>query len=122
ARGPGQPRDAAIEHVEDDGDADERRGGGVFAACREDDARVAAEQVGEREKARQQVHASPEAPRLRVAPPEDLQHRHRRQLQRAITLSPPRTRSPVRTSRRQSRGTKTSMRDPNFITPYRSPV
>ena len=42
--------------------------------------------------------------------------------QRAITVSPATTRSPVETSRSHSGGTKTSIREPNFISPTRWPV
>ena len=56
----GQPRDASVEHVEHDREADERRRGLVLAAHRVDDAGVAAEHVAEREQARQQVDAAAE--------------------------------------------------------------
>ena len=62
--GAGQPRDAAVEHVEDDGEADERRGRLELAAHRVDDAGVAAEHVAHREQAGQQVDAAAE-PALR---------------------------------------------------------
>ena len=42
--------------------------------------------------------------------------------QRAMTVSPATTRSPVDTSRSHSGGTKTSIREPNFIRPTRWPV
>ena len=42
--------------------------------------------------------------------------------QRAMTVSPATTRSPVATSRSHSGGTKTSIREPNFIRPTRWPV
>ena len=58
--GAGQPRDAAVEHVEHDREADERRGGLELAAHRVDDARVAAEHVAHREQAGQQVDAAAE--------------------------------------------------------------
>ena len=62
ARRAGQPRDAAVEHVEHDGEADERRGRLELAAHRVDDARVAAEHVAQREQAGQQVDTAPEPP------------------------------------------------------------
>ena len=39
-----------------------------------------------------------------------------------MTVSPPRTRWPLVTVIVHSRGTKTSIREPNFIRPMRSPV
>ena len=60
AGGAGQPRDAAVEHVEHDREADERRRGLVLAAHRVDDAGVAAEHVAHREQAGQQVDAAAE--------------------------------------------------------------
>ena len=48
------PRDAAVEHVEHDRDADERRGLVVLATHRVDHAGVAAEHVAQREEARQE--------------------------------------------------------------------
>ena len=64
--GAGQARDAAVEHVEHDREADERRRGLELAAHRVDDARVAAEHVAHREQAGQQVDA---AARTRCARP-----------------------------------------------------
>ena len=61
ARRAGHARDAAVEHVEHHGDADERRRRRELAAHRVDDAGPAAEQVGEREQAGQQRHAAPDA-------------------------------------------------------------
>ena len=63
ARRVGQPRDAPVEHVEDERDADERRGGREVAAHRVHDAGVAAEHVADGEEARQQVDAAPVAAR-----------------------------------------------------------
>ena len=63
----GQPREEAVERVEHHRDADEQRRGVEVAARRVDDARVAAEQVRDREQRRQQEHAAPEALRP-VAP------------------------------------------------------
>ena len=60
ARGPGHARDAAVEHVEHDGEADERRRCRDVAAHRVDDAGPAAEQVRKREQAGQQRHAAPD--------------------------------------------------------------
>ena len=57
----GHPRDAAVEHVEHDREADERRRGLELAAHRVDDAGVAAEHVAQREQAGQQRHAAPDA-------------------------------------------------------------
>ena len=57
----GHARDAAVEHVEHHGHADERRRGGELAAHRVDDAGPAAEEVGEREQAGQQRHTAPDA-------------------------------------------------------------
>ena len=54
----GQARDPAVEHVEDDGEADERRRGRVLAAHGVDHARVAAEHVAHRQQAGQQVDAA----------------------------------------------------------------
>ena len=45
AGGSRHPRDAAVQHVDDDGETDERRGLLEFAAHRVDDAGVAAEHV-----------------------------------------------------------------------------
>ena len=56
----GQPRDAAVEHVEHEGEADEGRRGLELAAHRVDDAGVAAEHVAHREQAGQQVDAAAE--------------------------------------------------------------
>ena len=58
ARRAGHPRNAAVEHVEHDGEADERRGRLVLAAHRVDDARVPAEHVAHRQQAGQQVDAA----------------------------------------------------------------
>jgi lactate dehydrogenase-like 2-hydroxyacid dehydrogenase len=52
-RGPGHAGNPAVEHVQHHRDADERRRGGQVASHRVDDARPAAEQVGEREQAGQ---------------------------------------------------------------------
>ena len=59
--------DAAVEHVEHDGNTDERCGLLVLPTHRVDHARIAAEQVGEREKARQDVDAPPEPALLVIA-------------------------------------------------------
>ena len=66
--------DATVEQVEHDGHADERRRRGELAAHRVDDAGIAAEHVGEREQARQQVHAPAETALLGVAAPQHVDH------------------------------------------------
>src|SRR5262249_2221495 len=63
AGGPGQSRDSTIEHVGDDGDADEERGRFEVAAHRIDDAGVAAEHVAHREQAGQQRTTTPQSQR-----------------------------------------------------------
>ena len=68
ARRAGHARDAAVQHVEDDGDADEHRRLLEVVAQRVDHAGVAAEQVAEREQAGQQVGAAAHAARDRRAP------------------------------------------------------
>ncbi len=105
--GAGQPRDAAVEHVEHDREADERRGRLVLAAHRVDDARVAAEHVAHREQAGQQVDAAAEAPARAVGraaqkPQASVLPRsgfsmdpNARQCSTAMTVSPPRTMSPT---------------------------
>ena len=66
ARGAGHPRDAPVQHVEHDRDANEERGGVELAVHRVHDAGVAAEQVGHREGAGQQVGPAADPPRVRV--------------------------------------------------------
>jgi hypothetical protein len=68
AGGVGHPRDPPVEHVEDERDADERRGGDEIAAHREHDAGVAAEHVADREQAGQQVDAATEMSAVQVQP------------------------------------------------------
>src|SRR6185503_15613699 len=60
------PRDPAVQHVDDDRDADEGRRLFQLPSHRVDDAGVAAEHVGKRERAGKQVHAAAE-PLLRSA-------------------------------------------------------
>ena len=129
AGGARQPRDAAVEHVEHDRKADERRGRFELAAHRVDDARVAAEHVAHRDQAGQQVHAAPDALArsiLGAAEEADAslglcQHGYL-ECSTAMTVSPPRTLSPTFTVMAAFAGTNTSMRDPNFMMPSRSPA
>ena len=65
-RGAREPRDAAVEHVEHDRDADVRRSALEVAAQRVDDARVAAEHVAHGEETGQQGDAAPQARALVV--------------------------------------------------------
>jgi hypothetical protein len=61
AGGSRHPRNPAVQHVDDDGETDQRRGLLQFAAHRVDDAGVAAEHVRQGEHARKQVDAAAEA-------------------------------------------------------------
>ena len=95
AGSPRHPRDAPVEHVEHDSDADERRGHLELTAHRVDDARVAAEHVAHREEAGQDGDAATRMTRRRVVgrrPGHGKPERTRRSdgLHQAPLLSPPR--------------------------------
>ena len=130
ARGAGEAGDAAVEHVEHDRKTDERCGRLVLPLHRVDNAGVAAEHVAQGEQAGQQVHAAAQAPSRRIRRPSQepetsffsLQHDCCRQCNTAITVSPPRTVSPTFTAIVALTGRYTSIREPNFMMPNRSPA
>ena len=109
-----QPRNPAVEHVQHDREPDVRRRGRVVAPHRVHDAGVAAEHVRHREQARQQVHAPADAAGARIAQRVPAWRSARGASSdpggapvvgpaSRCTVSPPRTRSPTRTSRRGRR-------------------
>src|SRR5207245_10266158 len=105
-------RDPAVEHVEDDGPADERRRFAILAVEGLDDGPEAEEEVAGREQARQDGRSPAEA-----AGPDRLAH-----WRSPTTVTPATARSPFLTRSRISRGRKTSTRLPNLIIPTRSPA
>ena len=124
--GAGEPGDAPVQHVEDHREPDERR----RHCCNwsrivgELDAAVATEHVGHREEAGQDVdaaaNASPPTPPCVRSPRSSASSPT---ANRARTVSAARTRSRPAPTMHASRGTKnTSIREPNFIRPNRSPA
>ena len=126
-----QPCDGAVGDVEDDREADEHGSQLVLPADRHQDRAEPAHHVGEREQAGQRregaTAAAPDGAADELARGRAPRGRQGRPLQpaagkRAMTVSPPRTRWPLRTVIVHSGGRKTSIREPNFIRPIRSPV
>src|SRR5258708_5122211 len=117
----GEAGKEAVQRVEHHGDADEDGRRVEVAARRVHDAAVTTEQVADGHQRRQQEDAAPEPLRPVALPPgERINHPHST-ASRASTVSPATTRWPARPKISARTGRNTSMRDPNFIRPIRSP-
>src|SRR5258708_1982075 len=117
----GEAGKEAVQRVEHHGDADEDGRRVEVAARRVHDAAVTTEQVADGHQRRQQEDAAPEPLRPVALPPgERINHPHSTG-SRASTVSPATTCWPARTRISARTGRDTSMRDPNFIRPIRSP-